>query len=357
MPRYAFPSDAVELRGAVAVMPTDAGVTPRRVPAWADRQVPDELMRFDVGAAAGVRLAFDSSATSIRLEAVFTRIEVAWTTLVPTAVDLVVDGVLVESVPITVGPIFRLEEDLASAVRPGEASDIRFADLPAGPKHVELWLPHSAQVELLLLETDADITAPEPDARPRWVHHGSSISHCMETLSPTTTWPAVAARRLDVAGTNLGFAGEAMLDPFVARVIRDLPADLISLKLGVNVVGVQALSPRSFRTAAHGFLDTIREAHPITPIVLVSAIHCPVFENGADAGPLTIAATREILAEVVAARSDDPNLHYLDGLRLLGPDEADLLPDDLHPNTEGYRRMGERFAEFVADTGLLSRRS
>jgi lysophospholipase L1-like esterase len=173
----------------------------------------------------------------------------------------------------------------------------------------------------------------------------------LETLAPTTTWPAVAARRLGVAGTNLGFAGEAMLDPFVARTIRDLPADLISLKLGVNVVGTQTLSPRAFRTAAHGFVDTIRENHPTTPLVLVSAIFCPIHENGTDAGPLTIAGSRDILAEVVAARADDPNLHYLDGLSLLGADEADLLPDDLHPDTEGYRRMGERFAEFAA--GLL----
>jgi lysophospholipase L1-like esterase len=348
VPRYAFPSDAIEIRGAVTITPTDAGVTPRRVPAWAEREVPDELMRFDVGAAAGVRLAFETEATSIRLEAVFTRIEVAWTSLVPTAIDLVVDGGRVESVPITIGPIFRLEQDLTSAIRPGDRADIRFATLPSAPKRVEIWLPHAAQVELLLLETDADVAPPAPETRPLWVHHGSSISHSMETLWPTTTWPAVAARRLGVAGTNLGFAGEAMLDPFVARTIRDLPADLISLKLGVNVVPTQTLSPRAFRTAAHGFIDTIREKHPHTPLVLVSAIYCPIHETGAEVWPLTIAGSRAILAEVVEARADDPNLHYLDGRRLLDEDEADLLPDDLHPNTEGYRRMGERFAEFAA---------
>ncbi len=349
MPEYRFRTDRVEIRGAVSIERTPRGVAPRRVPAWADREVPDELMRFDVGATAGVILAFETSATRIRLQAVFTRIDIAWGSLVEAAVDLVVDGERVQTVPIETGPVFRLEEDLTSSLRAGEPADIRFAELPAGSKRVEIWLPHAAQTELLLLETDADAAPPAADPRPRWVHHGSSISHCLETLAPTTTWPAVAARRLGVASTNLGFAGEAMLDPFVARTIRDLPADLISLKLGVNVVGTHTLSPRAFRTAAHGFVDTIREAHPTTPLVLVSAIHCPIHEPSApDAGPLTIPGTREILADVVAARGDDPNLHYLDGLRLLGPDESDLLPDDLHPNTEGYRRMGERFAEFAA---------
>jgi lysophospholipase L1-like esterase len=38
-------------------------------------------------------------------------------------------------------------------------------------------------------------------------------------------------------------------------------------------------------------------------------------------------------------------LGYLDGLSLFGADDAHDLPDDLHPNPEGYIRMGERFAE------------
>ncbi|MEY3691631.1 MAG: hypothetical protein RJB57_1287, partial [Actinomycetota bacterium] len=37
------------------------------------------------------------------------------------------------------------------------------------------------------------------------------------------------------------------------------------------------------------------------------------------------------------------NIHYLDGLSLFGPDDAGDLPDLLHPNREGYARMGARF--------------
>jgi lysophospholipase L1-like esterase len=54
---------------------------------------------------------------------------------------------------------------------------------------------------------------------------------------------------------------------------------------------------------------------------------------------------REILEEIVHLRSaTDPNLHYLDGLRLFGERDLDELPDALHPSPEGYQRMGERFA-------------
>ena len=348
VPEYSFPNSTIDIRGAVEVRRTADGVSPVRLPLWAERQVPDDFMRFDVGAAAGVHLAFDTEATSIELEAMFTRIDVSWTILVPTSIDLVVDGLLVESVPVVEGPILRLNEDLTSSVVGNARSRIQFSLLGAGAKRVEVWLPHAALVELISLTTNAVVVHPDSDTRSRWVHHGSSISHCLETTSPITTWPAIAARVLGFDGINLGFAGEAMLDPFVAKAIRDIPAALISLKVGVNIVGGQTLSPRGFLSAAHGYLDTIREKQPVTPIILISAIHCPVFENAADDGPLTIEATRDILKKVVATRADDPNLHYLDGRRLLGSQEADMLPDDLHPSPEGYRRMGKRFAAHVA---------
>ena len=35
-------------------------------------------------------------------------------------------------------------------------------------------------------------------------------------------------------------------------------------------------------------------------------------------------------------------------LELFGPDLAHLLPDDLHPNAEGYKIMGQNFVDKVA---------
>jgi lysophospholipase L1-like esterase len=343
----------VEIRGTAAVEITADGVIPRRLPAWVGRQMPDDLMRFDAVAAAGVRVTFDTEATLVEIGAMFTRFENAQSGQYSTCIELVVDGVLVESVLLLQGRILRFEDNQISSVIPGEPTSIRFAKLAMGMKHVEIWLPHAASAELLSLTADADVGPSPPDTRPLWVHHGSSISHCMETPSPTGTWPAVAARQLGLASMNLGLAGEAMLDPFVAKAMRDTAADLISLKVGVNVVGAQTMSPRGFLSATHGYLDTIREGHPATPIVVISAIHCPLFENQADYRALTIPATRAILAQVVAARSDDSNLHYLDGRRLLGRNDERLLPDAIHPDASGYRLMGTRFADHIARANVI----
>jgi lysophospholipase L1-like esterase len=156
-----------------------------------------------------------------------------------------------------------------------------------------------------------------------------------------------------------------MLDPFVARTIRDEPADLISVKVGINLVNGDTMRERTFGPALHGFLDTIREGHPDTPLLVISPIWCGPVEDhpgptivrdgrcatveGLDAlrqTCLTLTKIRRTIASIVATRRDlgDEHLHHLDGLELFGPADAGDLPDDLHPNAAGYVRIGERFA-------------
>lgn len=74
------------------------------------------------------------------------------------------------------------------------------------------------------------------------------------------------------------------------------------------------------------------------------------------AGCTTFGFTRAAMwAEVAEAvvlmqARGDANLHYVDGLELFGPDMAHMLPDDLHPDAEGYPAMGRNFVEKVAAT-------
>jgi hypothetical protein len=134
----------------------------------------------------------------------------------------------------------------------------------------------------------------------------------------------------------------------------------------------------------HGFVDTVREGHPSTPLLVVSPIYCAIHEDTPgpsmfdpdallagklqfqatgdpaerSAGKLTLNVIRDELARIVRQRAaSDPNLHYLDGRELYGEaDFAELpLPDQLHPDTATHRRIGARFAERVFGTdGLLT---
>jgi len=140
----------------------------------------------------------------------------------------------------------------------------------------------------------------------------------------------------------------------------------VSVKTGINIVNMDSMRERVFAPALHGFLDTIREPKPDVPIVVISPIYCPSAEtrpgptipdgegkfvtiDGFEQfrnGCLSLVRIREIIADVVDKRrsAGDSALRYVDGLNLFNADDAHDLPDDLHPNSAGYRRMGERFA-------------
>ena len=146
--------------------------------------------------------------------------------------------------------------------------------------------------------------------------------------------------------------------------VRKLPVDLISMKVGINVVNQDSFRERTFLPAVHGFLDTVRDGHPTTPILVVTPITCPAHEDhpgptmgtggpiaaperppALSTGSLSLRRIRELLADVVATRvaGGDDHLHLLAGPELFGPDDLADLPDGLHPNSAGYARMGDRF--------------
>lgn len=372
------PLTADVVRGALELEASARGVQPHRLPAWARAQGADAQLAMVESQPAGVRLAFRTAATVIELDTLPTRYSYVGAPARPDGVyDLVVDGLLSAQASVVGGTSVAI--DMATGVpdvRPGEPGTIRFDGLEAREKDIELWLPHNETTELVELRTDATVAPLVRAGRRVWVQHGSSISHGSNATSPSATWPALAAATGGVELVNLGFGGSAMLDPFVARVIRDVPADLISVKIGINLVNADVMRLRAFGPAVHGFLDTIRDGHPETPLVVVSPIFCPIHEDtpgpGAfdmaalaegrmqfratgdpserAAGKLTLRVIRDELARIVAQRAaDDPHLTYLDGLELYG--EADFaevpLPDALHPDTAGHARIGARFAERV----------
>ncbi|MFD4727389.1 GDSL-type esterase/lipase family protein [Streptomyces seoulensis] len=382
------PLTSALVRGALELERTERGLLPHRLPARARAQCADPQLHMVESQPSGVRLVFRTRATAIELDTVPTKRAYLGAPPRPDGVyDLLVDGRPAGSASVTGGDTLTVDMTTGAAeLTSGPVGTARFTGLSAENKTVEIWLPHNETTELVALRTDAPVEPSPASGRPVWLHHGSSISHGSDAASPTGVWPAVAASLGGVELVNLGLGGSALLDPFTARALRDTPADLISVKLGINLVNTDLMRLRAFGPAVHGFLDTVREGHPDTPLLVVSPILCPMHEDTpgptmpdlsalsegrlafraagdpaeAAQGKLTLNAVRAELARIVAQRSaEDPGLHLLDGRELYGEaDFAELpLPDGLHPDGAAHRRIGERFAKlaFASDGPLAPR--
>ena len=361
------------LRGISELEPTARGTRPHRLPAWARRQFPDGQLLSMESQPAGVRLLFSTTATRIELVVHPTYSAYLGIERPRGHIDVYADGELFRHSALTGGDGITIDLQTGrSSFTSGSSYVLEIADLPPQSTMIEIWLPHNETLDLVELRSNGPVEAVT-DARTVWVHHGSSISQGSNALAPSETWPAIVARRAAVDLMNLGFGGSSFVDPFMARIIRDSQADVISLKFGINIVNLDGMRRRVFVPALHGFLDTVRDGHPDTPILLISPLFCGIHEQtpgpgnfdpamfttgralfmaegvpGDTAlGRLTLQVVREAMREVFENRGDDPNLHHLEGTDLYGEADAAALPltDNLHPGPEAHQLIGTRFAD------------
>ncbi|MGO4680181.1 SGNH/GDSL hydrolase family protein [Microbacterium sp. 2MCAF23] len=373
-----LPSGTVRVEGHLDLIETADGVRPVRIPVsqWSHFPPAGEILRAMASNASGVRLRVHTEATRLTLGVRCTRIRIGEAERPGDVFVAQVEGttVAVAQAPDTQTMHISPAADEATVIAHSETSTVELAPLPAGPKVVTVFLPQGMTVDLVDIVGDSPVLPAPPSDRPVWLHHGSSISHCAEADLPTSVWPVFAAELTDLDVINLGFGGQCMLDPFVADAIAAAPADIISLKVGVNIVGARSMDQRTFAPALHGFIDRIRAGHPNTPIVLCSSILWPgsdeipgpsdveFFDDGgircftagdpADIGrgALTLAESRRHIEHVVEVRRQaGENISYLDGLTLYGPADVDRhpLPDSLHPDTALYEEIARRFAHRV----------
>lgn len=309
----------------------DGWLRPRRLHADAAATFmhPELLQMADM--AAGVRINFSTDASGFRLEA---------ETLMPDGLDEVIS-------PFDV----MINGRLARRQTLRGPGAVEVAGLGRETKDIAIWLPQFGVTRLgTMVFHSASFVSSFNSPRPHWIAYGSSITHCREALGPSDAWPARVATELGWRLTALGFAGQCHLDPVVAQHIRNTPAELISMCLGINIWAASSLSRRTLGPAIAGFLDTVREGHPTTPLVLVTPIGSPERESKRNEIGLTLGDVRTMVGDVGRWRQEggDAALTVVDGRDILGEGDSQMLVDGLHPGPEGYRALADRLGPILA---------
>lgn len=326
----------IRLLGAAEVGARPDGLRPNRIAARHQPLADSNLLEC-AACPSGVRLALQSDTTAIELDIATQPCGLA---SYPAELAVTVDYEVHQTV------------DLAAAA----PQTLRFTDLPQGGKRIEIYLPQIWPVLITAVRIEDGGSLTEPETRPRWITYGSSITHCGQADGPANTWPALVARhnRLDL--WNMGFGSNGMMDTAAARTIAETPAAAISLKLAVNAFG--NYDERTFLSAAQALVLAIRDRQPDVPILIVSPVCCPHLETAPSRTGITLQRMRELDEELVARMQayGHSKIGYLDGLKLFGPDDVQLLHPEgnIHPNAQAQYLIADRFStQAFAPGGLF----
>jgi len=326
MKQYYYSDNVFFFEGCVSLQTESKWVSPWRIP-YKKRDFYPFLNQGVAHATPGVRLCFSTDSKKLQI-----KFSTQDANANPTCLDVLVNDKLY------------METDLT-------ADDmILKIDTPKGMNDFIIYLPTDKPVWLdsVSIDDDADIITTRRPSYPRWLHYGSSISHA-SGARPIRAWPIQVARKLNLNLRDFGFSGNCQSEPMMGRLLRDLPADYITLKLGINSHG-GALSERTFAPNVIGLIQLIREKHPKIPLGIISPIYCPERENEKGGSGLSLEDMRDILEGIVKTcqKYGDSNIYYTSGLDIFAETDIEFLPDGLHPDGEdGQDVMTRNFIKHV----------
>lgn len=316
---------------------TEAGFS--RLPARAKGRVPDvvwELSRQP----AGVTVRFESDACELRC-----RWELAYDQfhspqcplLAHSGLDLYArtDGGCWRWVGVTREIAGRQAEAALTpwgVLRPGRHEFLLYLPLANPVCQLEIGVPEGASIRSLPARVEKPV-----------VCYGTSIVHGMGVSRPGMTHLAMLGRRLDYPMLNLGFSGNAKMEPAVADLLAELDAALFIIDAAPN------MDAALIAERAEPFLRRLSAGRPGTPIILVEDRTYP-------AGWITPwpaaqnAARRQALRKVYDRLLSDGlgPIRYLPGEGLLGFD-GDGTNDGSHPNDLGASRMVDALLSLMRD--------
>ena len=223
----------------------------------------------------------------------------------------------------------------------------------APDKPAIIYLPEGMQPLVQSLTAVKGGISPAPNL-PRWIAYGDAVTQGWIASGPAQGWAAIVARKAGLDVVNLGFAAAGRGEIVSAEHIAALPADIISIAYGASCWSRVPHSVGMVAEGFRGFLDVIRQGHPLTPIVVVSPFVRPDAEKEPNRLGATLANIRNAIESVTRDRmaSGDPTLSLVAGKSTISEEH---LGDGIHPGDEGHKRTASAVAKALT-TAMKSAR-
>lgn len=195
------------------------------------------------------------------------------------------------------------------------------------------------------LEQDAEVYAALPyRSDSPIVFYGTSITQGGCAARPGMAYTNILSRRLNMECINLGFSGNGKGEPEVARIIagiKDLSCYVLDYEGNANSGGI-------LEKTLSDFIVILRATHPKVPILVVSKIrHAKeIYYNEEFEILLYLRDFQRNTVEAFRAKGD-VNVHFYDGMELLGENFDECTVDGVHPTDLGFWRIAEKLEPVI----------
>lgn len=232
-------------------------------------------------------------------------------------------------------------EFVKSALPSGKNSSVVIiSNMDSIEREYMLFLPlYDGLVNLEIgVEETAQIGLPQMDL-PRKdkpvIFYGTSITQGGCATRAGMSYPNILARMLNRQIINLGFSGNGKLDLEIAEAMATIDASCFVIDCLPNV------DVDLMREKFIPFIETIREKHPKTPILLIENIYFPYiyFDNSVYA---KIGDKNLELKKIYDAQKQkgDKNIYLMKAKSLIGTDNEGTV-DGVHLTDLGFLRMSQ----------------
>lgn len=217
-----------------------------------------------------------------------------------------------------------MEEKLVDGLKPGYRRYRLYLPLYNGVTSVEVGVNEGAR-----------FTPVAPSNQKPIVYYGTSITQGAAASRAGMAFTAILGRRLGIPIINLGFSGNAQMEPEVAELVAELDPVMFVLDAFPN------MNAERIDANFEHFVRTLRNSRPTTPIVVV--------EDRAYTNTPFIPARQEHYIKTTASiqavwnrllEDGMQNLHLISRDNLFG-DDNEATVDSSHPTDLGMMRYAD----------------